>query len=166
MNSIAFTPTSAGTFSAAIPLYDNAASSPQTIALSGAAVTASILAASPAGSDFGLQKVLSRSAIRTIQISNSTPQAIRIDSVTVKGSNAADFTIANNCGNSLPSGGTCSVYVVFSPQLAGARSTSITVENSQAGPLLVIPLSGSGVFAGAFEIVNSVTGRKCQDWRH
>ena len=156
---ITFTPASVGAFSAAISVYDNASSSPQTIALSGSAVAASVLTASPAGVNFGSLKVLSRSAVQTVQISNTTSQAINIYGITATGGNAADFTVANNCPGSLAPGSTCSAYVVFSPQMAGGRFASLTVANSDASSPQVIPLSGTGAMTGAFEIFNAATGK-------
>jgi len=64
-------------------------------------------------------------------------------SITITGTNSADFAQKNNCGSSLPSNATCQFQVTFTPSLVGAESASLNV-NQKGSPPFSIPLSGTG----------------------
>jgi hypothetical protein len=64
-------------------------------------------------------------------------------SITITGTNSADFAQKNNCGSSLASNASCQFQVTFTPSLVGAESASLNV-NQKGSPPFSIPLSGTG----------------------
>src|SRR5207237_1057990 len=72
-----------------------------------------------------------------------------ITSIGVTGTNASDFGQTNTCGSSVGVGASCTISVIFTPALAGARSASISVVDSAAGSPHTAALSGTGVVAQA-----------------
>ena len=73
-----------------------------------------------------------QSSSQTILISNIKPAsgAMNIAGVTVTGANAADFTIANSCGNSLAPLASCKVTITFKPSQQSQRNATLTVTDS------------------------------------
>ena len=92
----------------------------------------------PSSLQFGSIKVGSNSAAQTITLSSTA--ALTIASITASG----DFTQNNNCGSGLSAGGSCTINVVFSPTVAGARSGSVTITDSDQTSPQTVTLSGTG----------------------
>ena len=102
----------------------------------------------PAALAFGEQAVGTTSAARTVVLTNVGATAVMFSGVAITGAQAFDFAriggpAACMAGASLPAGGTCSLYLTFSPGAAGARAATLNV--NAAGQALFVPLSGSGV---------------------
>lgn len=70
---------------------------------------------------------------------------LAVSSITVSGTNAADFKETNNCTTVAPGGGTCTVTITFTPSAAGARSATLTVNDNAANSPQTVALSGTGV---------------------
>ena len=155
---VTFTPLTASAFIASLSVVSNASGSPQTVSLTGSGVGTLSISVSPSALAFGLQKLQTRSQVQTIQIGNSTAQTVSLSSVTLTGG-ATDFSVVNSCPSALAAGASCSIYVVFTPQLASVRSASLVVTSNAAASPQIVLLSGSGYLTGAFEIVNSVSGK-------
>ena len=64
-------------------------------------------------------------------------------SITITGTNSADFAQQNNCGSSLASNANCQFQVTFTPSLVGQESASLNV-NQQGSPPFSMPLAGTG----------------------
>ena len=112
----------------------------------------------PPSLSFGSQKVLTPGAVLSFPITNSTVQTVNLGTLSIGGADPEDFAMLNMCPSSLAPGSGCTVYVDFTPLLAGSRSASITVPLATGGQQ-VIPLNGTGLLTGRFEIVNSLTGK-------
>ena len=126
-------------------ITDNAASSPQTVGLSGPIVTAATAVLVPGSLTFGTQIVGTTSSPQTVTLTNplngaaTVPLGIR--SIETDG----DFRVVQTtCGSSLPAGGSCAVSVAFVPTAAGARTGRLIVIDNAPISLSLIPLSGSG----------------------
>ncbi|MFL6417337.1 MAG: choice-of-anchor D domain-containing protein, partial [Bryobacteraceae bacterium] len=156
---VTFLPTLASPFTAILALADNATGSPQSISLSGNGAGSSTLSVSPVSLDFGPRKLQFRSETKTIQLANSTSQSVSVSGIAISGANGNDFSVASACGTTLSSGQSCSVNIVFTPQLLGNRSASIVVTSSLPDSPETIQVSGSGVLTGAFEIASSLSGK-------
>jgi hypothetical protein len=146
--SVTFLPVAA-TFPAAstgsVIITDNAAGSPQAVALSGPIVTAATAVLSPGSLTFGSQAVGTTSASQTVTLTNplngaaTVPLGIR--SIDTDG----DFRVVQTtCGSSLPGGSSCAVSVAFVPTAAGARTGRLIVIDNAPVNLSLIPLTGSG----------------------
>ncbi|MBV8896102.1 MAG: RICIN domain-containing protein [Acidobacteriaceae bacterium] len=149
--SIAFQPSAYGQRTALVTFSSsNVSGATGTLSLTGTAAF-----------DFGEEKVTGRSLVQTISYTN-TAGAPGSVSAAITGTNSGDFVQANNCGTSLAAGASCSINLVFSPMLSGNRSAVLSISNSADGSQEEIPLIGTGVLNGVFEIVNELTGKVVQ----
>jgi hypothetical protein len=146
---IHFTPQSslgAGAVSATLGIVDNAASSPQNVALTATATAGppgGALSANPASLDFGPVGVGVTSGELTTTITNNSSQAVVIGPVT---RNNGEFSIqTDGCtvAGELDPHATCVEGVTFTPDANGAQSGDLVI-GFQGGELDV-PLSGNGV---------------------
>jgi HYDIN/CFA65/VesB-like, Ig-like domain/Beta-propeller repeat len=181
---VAFDPRSGApaTRSAVVKVADNAASSPQTISVSGTATQAGV-GLSPASLNFGSQLAGTASAPETITVTDSGNGSLAFGAVTVTG---PDFTIwANSCrATTTPAGGVCTIQLSFSPACtngAAARSATLVLNDNAPGSPQTVALSGTatgdfcfalapagsasvavaaGVTAAYSLVVNSPTGYK------
>ena len=147
--SVTFSPTAAGTRTAAITFTDNATGSPQSVGITGTAqIPTYTLSFSPSSLSFATQNTGSTSAAQGVTISNTGNSPVTFTSWTLGGANPGDFAIASNtCPNNpatLSAGGSCVITVAFSPAAAGSRSASISVADNATGSPQSIGLSGTG----------------------
>ena len=96
----------------------------------------------PISLNFGSLLIGTTSPPQTATLTNFGP--LKQDfSITITGTNSADFAQKNNCGSSLASNASCQFQVTFTPSLVGAESASLNV-NQKGSPPFSIPLSGTG----------------------
>jgi Bacterial Ig-like domain (group 2)/Abnormal spindle-like microcephaly-assoc'd, ASPM-SPD-2-Hydin len=97
---------------------------------------------SPLIVSFSSTTVGTTSAAKTVTLSNSSSNALKITSITVSG----DFTQTNNCGSSVAGRSSCAISVSFKPSAAGSRTGLLTVRDGSGffGTQLSI-LAGTGV---------------------
>jgi len=143
---VTFSPTAAGTRSAAVSISDNATGSPQSVTLTGTGqVPTTTINVSPATLTFSTQFTGTTSSAQTVTISNTGNQGVAISSVTLSGTNAADYAlVANNCPSSLAVGANCSFGVTFSPTAAGTRTAAVTITDNASGSPQLVTLTGVG----------------------
>jgi uncharacterized repeat protein (TIGR03803 family) len=129
--------------SAALSITDNAASSPQTVALSGTSSTQ--VAIVPTSINFGTVAVGSSSANHTLIIENHQPSAISL-STAFTGANPSDFALnGGTCGTSLKAFSTCTLILDFSPGATGNRSAILNLTDSpDSNSPHAISLTGKG----------------------
>ena len=145
---VTFSPTNAGTRTAALTITDSASGSPQSVTLSGTGqVTATSISVSPSSLTFATQNTGTTSASQTVAIKNTGNQAITISSVALGGTNAGDFAETNNCPASLAVSGRCSISVTFKPTAAGTRAAALTITDTATGSPQSVTLSGTGQVA-------------------
>ena len=138
---VQFTPAAAGPASASIPL----GSAGQSIQLAGmGAVPAASLA--PATLVFG-NLSMPGSEAQTATLSNNGNANLTGIQVTIAGTQAADFVLAQDgcTGTTLPPGSTCSISVLFAPKGQGNRNASVSVASSASGSPVAAALAGMGV---------------------
>lgn len=139
-----FTPSAAGARTAAITLTDNAADSPESIALSGQGLLLAPTATLSATSlTFAQQLVGSAGSAQAVTLTNNGNTALAITSIVASGTNAADFAVTNTCGASLAVSAHCSISATFTPASSGARSASIAITDNASGSPQSIALSGT-----------------------
>jgi hypothetical protein len=138
---VAFTPTAKGPASGKLSVTDSAQGSPQTVALSG---TGTEVKLEPLGVNFGDQKVGTKSSPIGIELTNVGTTSLSISGITMRGKDPGDFSQTNNCGNSVPAGGHCTIKVRFVPQAKGARSATLTVTDDGGGSPQTVALAGTG----------------------
>ena len=140
--SVTFTPTATGTRTATVTLTDDAASSPQTVALSGTG-NAAIAGVSASSLTFASQAVGATSAAQTITLANSGNVTLRITGIALSGTNAGDFAQTNNCGSSVAAGASCAISVTFKPIATGTRTAAVAITDNDTGSPQTVPLSGT-----------------------
>jgi len=140
-----FAPSAAGTRTASVVFTDNAAGSPQMIALSGTGTVPAGVSFSPTTLPFGTQPVATTSAVQTITLSNGGSAAVSISGLTIMGANPGDFEeIADTCGSSLAAGGNCTIAVTFTPSATGQRTATLTITDSASGSPQTAICTGTG----------------------
>jgi FG-GAP-like repeat/Abnormal spindle-like microcephaly-assoc'd, ASPM-SPD-2-Hydin len=138
---VSFAPTAKGSASGKLSVTDNATGSPQTVALSG---VGTVVELSPIGVNFGEQKVGSKSAPVPVKLTNAGKTSLSVSQITITGADAEDFSQTNNCGSSVPAGGSCTMKVVFEPTATGQRTAKLTISDDGGGSPQTVTLSGTG----------------------
>ena len=138
-----FAPTKTGALTAAITIIDSAATSPQTITLSGTGLTPPVTLSATSLS-FGSVAVNTASGSQTVVMTNTGTATLAITSITVTGTGASSFVFANNCGTSLAVGANCTIHGHFAPTATGAVTAAVTITDSATGSPQSIRLSGTG----------------------
>ncbi len=156
---ISFSALNAGFAAASLTLVDNAADSPQTVAVTATAASSNSTSLSSSALNFGNQRVVSWSAPQSITVTNTTSGNVSLTGVSAAGANPADFTLVNGCAATVPAGASCTISVIFNPQLMGARSASLSITASSANMSQTVSLAGVGTVTGLFQIINARTGK-------
>jgi hypothetical protein len=94
---------------------------------------------------FPATRIGSQSPAQTVTISNASPDALLISSVTPGGTNVGDFIVTQNCSSSVAADSSCSISVVFKPSGSGNRTASLLVSGSASNLPQQISLAGSGI---------------------
>jgi hypothetical protein len=137
---VTFDPTQIGARSASVTITDNAAVTPQVIAVSGTGVLSGPNATLSVPSlTFATQPVFMASPAQSITLTNYGTAALSITSIATSG----DFSQADTCGSSLAILASCTVSVTFTPTAAGARAGTLSKDNALGSPQAV-SLSGTG----------------------
>ncbi|HUI42681.1 MAG TPA: choice-of-anchor D domain-containing protein [Terriglobia bacterium] len=137
---VTFTPTSGGTRAGTITITDNAAGSPQVIALSGTGLGPGV-GLSPGSLTYGDQLVGTTSASQTETVTNTGNEPLTFSSVSITG----DFAGTTTCAGSLAAGESCTVRVTFSPTVSGTRTGTITISDNAYENPQTVGLTGTGV---------------------
>ena len=151
---VTFTPTTTGTRKGAITITDNAATSPQSIGLSGTGATAgggsSTVTTNPATLYFASQPLSVTSPAQSFTLTNSGSSPLAISNIAYSG-DFAPATSGTTCSTSTPvaaNGGTCTINVTFTPTALAERSGAVTLtDNAQgiSGSTQQVTLSGNGM---------------------
>lgn len=100
---------------------------------------------SPTSVAFGTVQVGSSSTPQTVTLTNSGG-TLPAPSITFSGAGASRFSQTNTCGNSIPSGSTCTMSVVFRPTTAGAAKATLNVTASVVTQTAALSGTGSEPF--------------------
>ena len=143
---VVFTPTKAGTQAGTLSVVDNAPNSPQMSALTG---VGTVISFSPTTLNFGTQTLKTSSAPQTITMSNVSSSAVTISKISITGSRVTSFAIQSNSTCPLASGtlnakSSCTINVVFTPQLKGALNANVTAIDTGGGSPQSVTMSGTG----------------------
>ena len=149
-----FSPIATGLEQGAITITDSTRSSPETTSLTGMGVNGPFLTPFPARLNFSPQAVGTRSAPAAVLLSNTGNASLNLTGITVTGTDSSDFSQANNCGASLPVGGSCNVNVTFAPSARGTRTAMIAISDTGPGSPQTVNLVGAGL-APDFQITTS-----------
>jgi predicted dienelactone hydrolase len=139
---VTFKPTHIGPRTASVTITDNAAGSPQMIALSGAGVVSGPNATfSPTASlTFATQVVGTTSTTQSVTLSDYGTAALSISSIVASG----DFNQTHTCGSRLAAGASCTINLTFSPTQIGTRTGTLTITDDAPGSPQQVSLTGTG----------------------
>jgi hypothetical protein len=141
---LTFTPTTTGAKIAQVNLTSNAqnAAAVNAIGLTGNGILAPRAVVNVSATTVGFGNVIFGGATpnQIVTLTNTGGQALSIGSIIVTG----DFVQSNNCGASVPSQGSCTVNIIFTPLGQGARFGDLLLTTNAATSTDRIPLSGTG----------------------
>ncbi len=147
--SVDFDPQANGPVGATLSISDNAAGSPQTVALTGTGGSSGI-SFSPASLTFAVQTVGAASPAQTVTVTNTGSSAVVFNRIIPAGADPNDFQETDNCfGGSVGAGKTCVITVTFDPVQAGSRAAVLQISDSSTPTAQTIALSGQAVQATA-----------------
>jgi len=143
--SVTFTPTLLAAENATLQVSDNAANSPQIVALGGTGIPDVTL--TPASSNFGSVPQGTSSVAKNFTLRNNQPFALSISNISFTGANENDFSQTDTCGSSLAAKSACTITVKFTPSLLGAESATLSVTGGSSGfsGTVTSTLSGTGI---------------------
>jgi hypothetical protein len=145
-----FYPQVTGAASAALTITDNAAGSPQSVALTGTGLTPAAVSLSATSLAFGNVLVKTESVYQGVTLTNTGGSPLTISSVALTGTNLAQYVISSNaCPASLAAGANCVIHLHFYPQVTGAASANLTFTDNAAGSPQSVALTGTGVTPAA-----------------
>ena len=145
---VTFRPSAAGARTATLHVTSNAAAGAVDIPLAGTGFGSSGAASlNTASIAFGPQTPNTTSGPQTVTLTNPAGTPLSVSAVSVGGANPGDFTkIADTCSGATVAagGGTCSVWLTFTPTSPGARSATLTFNDSAPEGHQDVALSGTG----------------------
>jgi hypothetical protein len=138
---VTFNPTKVGPLKGTIKIDDSSSNSPQTVSLTGAGTAVSL---SPSSLTFGNQQPRTTSPPQVVTLTNYGQLAMAVHNIAISGGQAKNFAQTNNCGTSVPAGGSCSISVTFTPSSLGSQSSTLKVWDNGGSSPQSVPLSGTG----------------------
>ena len=142
--SVTFRPTATGARNSSVVITSNATNNPRTSTLTGTGTLP--LTVSPTSVAFGNQAINTTSSPKTVTLTNASPLlAIPITNVTLTGTVPGDYAQTNNCGSSIPAGGSCTVTLTFRPTATGARAAQLAITSGATTSPNNVTLSGRGI---------------------
>jgi len=136
---VVFTPTQLGPLTGTLTISDDAANSPQTVALSGTGVVPVTL--TPESATYPTRTVGTTSPAKTFTLTNS--QNITLDDIAI--ATTGDFAVSGtSCTTSLPAKGKCKISVTFTPTATGTRTGQLSVSNNASNSPQTASLTGTG----------------------
>jgi hypothetical protein len=138
-----FTPTSVGYPTGTLSVFDNDATSPQSVALSG---TGTGVEFTPSSVNLGTSTV-GHQVSSTVTLTNVGTSTIIFTAEIITGPNSGDFSTNNGdppCKGSLAPGAPCIFTVYFTPSIVGSESAIYQVYDTSTGSPQSLPLTGTG----------------------
>lgn len=142
---VTFTPTAGGSRTGAITLTDNAAGSPQIIALAGTGL-APLASLSPTSLTFPAQMSGSTSTAQTITLTDTGNGSLTLSAAPTVSGPFAIAASGTTCSTANPvtAAGSCAVAVTFTPTTGGAASGSLSFSDNTSNSPQSVALSGTG----------------------
>ena len=142
--SVAFAPKTTGAKKGALVVNDSDPSSPQIVGLTGTGT--SMVAFNPSSLVFPDQAVGTTSALKKVTLTNKTGAKLTLKNPPLSVTGPFSTTSASTCTKNLAiaAGGTCVIYVEFTPTSAGYPTGTLSVFDSDATSPQVVGLSGTG----------------------
>jgi hypothetical protein len=141
---VAFKPASAAALSATITVTDSVAGSPEKVTLTGTGTAAPTVKLSATSLAFPTTVHGSTSVAQAITLTNSGTATLTLSSISLTGTNPADFQALDTCGATLAPTASCTVYVAFKPVAAATYKATLSIADSGTSSPQTVALSGAG----------------------
>ena len=144
-----FTPAASGLRQAELGIEHNALGGRSSVALAGWGNSSSqpglLLDASRI--DLGEQVVAVRSGERVLGVVNNGQAALNFSSISVTGTQAAEFALGGTCsvGTAVPAQGSCTIAIRVTPATLGARAATLQLAHNAPGGGASVSLAATGV---------------------
>jgi hypothetical protein len=142
---LTFTPSAAGSRSAALTLSDNASPPTESVSLSGTGLApAPVVTILPGNSiDFGTITE-GTSTTQSITVKNSGNANLHITNVALSGQDLNDFASSSpTCNSPIAPNSACTVSITFTPLAAGLRTTTLALTDDAADSPQSVALKGN-----------------------
>lgn len=96
---------------------------------------------SPLTVNYGSVAVAAKKA-ETVILTNDQSKSLAINSITLGGTDAGDFTAKSTCGTSRKAGWDCTITVTFIPTAVGARTATLSIKDAVGTQ--TVQLNGTG----------------------
>jgi len=148
--SVTFKPLATGTRTASVSIADNAAGTPQTVALTGTGApgTTPLVTFTPSTLTFANVPLNTASASQNSTLTNTGAAPLTITGIAASGTVTGDFAQNNNCPVSpatIAVNGTCTITVTFTPTSTINQTGAVTVTDNTPNGTDLLALSGYGV---------------------
>jgi hypothetical protein len=148
--SVTFKPLATGTRTASVSIADNAAGTPQTVALSGTGApgTTPLVTFTPPSLTFANVPLNTASASQNSTLTNTGAAPLTITGIAASGTVTGDFAQNNNCPvspSTIAVNGTCTITVTFTPTSTINQTGAVTVTDNTPNGTDLLALSGYGV---------------------
>ena len=159
--SVTFTPGAVGLRQATLQITDNAADTPQSIALSGTGLAPNTPGVSIAPSPLTLSATQgATSASQNITVTNNGTAPLHITAVTFTGANVSEFVNpTGSCTAAIAPASSCTIAVAFAPTSAmgsATRTETITLTDDAASSPQTVTVNGT-VSASAFTVTSAAS---------
>ena len=146
---IVFSPSAAGSRSAALTITSNASPATESAQLSGTGLApAPAVTLVPGSLDFGTVTQGSNASLN-VSVTNSGTAPLHITTVVLGGANANDYNSSSpTCNSAVAVNSACTIIVTFTPLASGLRSATVTVTDDSPGSPQTIAVKGTGVATG------------------
>jgi len=141
---VGFNPGSAAALSGTLSVTDNATGSPQAVTLTGTGTAAPTLTLSATSLTFPTTVHATTSAAQTVTLTNSGTAVINLSSISLAGTNPADFVELTTCTGTLAPAATCQVFLAFHPAAAAAYTATLAIADTAASSPHSVTLNGTG----------------------
>jgi hypothetical protein len=145
--SLTFKPTASGARTASLTIASNNPAGNVSVALTGsgtATTSQPLLQVAPASVSFGSVAVGATSAASTVQLSNTGTAALSITSLTLSGTNAAEFTRSTPAlPLQIAAGASSSLTLTFKPTASGTRTASLTIASNNPAGNVTVAITGT-----------------------
>jgi predicted small lipoprotein YifL len=143
---VTFHPTSMNGKSASLVIADDVpypSGGTQSVSLTGTG-TAPGVGLAPASLTFTDQLVGTTSAQQTVTVTNTGTSPLTVSAVAASG----NFAVTNGCTSAVAAGGTCTIWVTFTPTTTGTRTGTLTITDDAGtvpGTTQTVGLTGTGI---------------------
>ncbi|MFI6007781.1 choice-of-anchor D domain-containing protein [Streptomyces sp. NPDC051243] len=144
---VVFSPGHSGPLAGTLVVDADTLDGPVAVALEGTGVAAPITLLNPGALAFGDQPLSTHGLPRTLTVSNEGVLDLEIGAVDLVGPHAGDFSVTEDrCRReTIPPERSCTVAVLFTPSVLGARSAELRITDNASGSPRTVALTGTGV---------------------